>query len=68
MLGIANQRVEGFLILESCSSPITIKKPESKDTVFFRLYKSKSVPLVCLKPEGRGGPILEPNCLSPLSP
>ncbi len=37
--GLDDQRVGGSLILESSSSPTTIKKTVSKDTVFFRLYK-----------------------------
>ncbi|PSU75229.1 hypothetical protein CTM67_16515 [Photobacterium phosphoreum] len=42
MLGIADQRVGGSLILEPSSLLITIKKTVSKDAVFFRLYKMDS--------------------------
>ena len=35
MLGIADQRVGGSLILEPSSSPTTIKKLGSKDSGFF---------------------------------
>ena len=40
MLGVADQRGGGSLILESSSSPTTIKKPESKDSGFFSSVES----------------------------
>ena len=53
-------RVGGSLILESSSSPTTIKKTVSKDTVFFRLQKSIADFRVEM-PRVGGSLILEPS-------